>query len=84
MASSAPSPFMSVWAILHPAGSYVLLEDILHVFMLTEADATQCSQRAGCQSSPGGGRILTAGEKGKQYTAVGIAIVNTEIANTRW
>ena len=41
------------------------------MFMLTEADAMQCSQRAGCQSSPGGGGILTAGEKGKQYTAVG-------------
>ena len=38
-------------------------------------------------SSASGGGILTAGEKGKhsdQYTAVGIAIVNTEIANTRW
>jgi len=53
----------------------------LHVFTLTEVEAralnwvwTQC---AGCQSNAGGGGILTAGEKEKQWTELEVIVLPT-------
>jgi len=49
---------------------YTDCQSILHVFILTEVEgnALNCmwTQCAGCQSSTGGGGILTAGKKEKQ------------------